>query len=312
MSADADDRDGPEERTRLSDVLGALVAGVAHARGLADSEVMSIARRYRRHEYLRGLSVPRLRVSKVVVDLPVLLDGVVPSQKARAAGPETILLALRAALAEAVDDLDRYVAAHRHKMKDAVREQSTALVEELRRRDGQDRLEAAVRQRLRRLEHELERSAPGRVALSDVVVRDELGNAVERLLRDHLAQLLADRARRAREAEAGGGGPMAFAEDFDAPSKWTQAQQAEAITEAMLTGAVDELVDAVRTAAEEAAILQGAQPADFYVRVGSDEIKTSGTPGAVTRICLTLTEEGLEWSEDTGADGRSRWQLKPE
>lgn len=297
-----------DEPARLSDVLGALVAGVAHARGIADSEVMSIARRYRRHEYLRGLSVPRLRVSKVVVELPVLLAGVVPSQKARPAGPEAVALALRAALAEAVDDLDRYVAAHRHKMKDAVLAQSTALVEELRRADGQDRFEAALRQLLRRLERELERSAPGRVALSDVVVRDELGNAVERLLRDHLAQSLAERARRAREGE----GPMAFGEDLEGPSKWTQAQQAEAITEAMLSDAVDELVAAVRAAAEASAILQGAQPADFLVRVGSDEIKNAGTPGAVTRICLTLTEEGLEWTEDRGADGQPRWQLKPE
>lgn len=307
------DRDGddPDERARLSDVLGALVAGVAHARGIADSEVMSIARRYRRHEYLRGLSVPRLRISKVVVELPVLLEGVVPSQKARPAGPETIALAVRAALAEAVDDLARYTAAHRHKMKPAVLEQSTALIEELRRKDGQDRLDEALRQLLRRLERELEKSAPGRVALSDVVVRDELGNAVERLMRDHLAQLLAERARRARAAEEGEG-PMAFAEDLEAPSKWTSAQQAEAITEAMLTDAITELVESVRAAAEEAAILQGAQPADFFVRVDSDAIKTAGSPGAVTRICLTLTEEGLEWSEDSGQDGKPRWQLKPE
>ena len=268
-------------KARLSDVLGALVAGVAHARGIADSEVMSIARRYRRHEYLRGLSVPRLRISKVVVELPVLLEGVVPSQKARPAGPETIALAVRAALGEAVDDLARYTAAHRHKMKPAVLEQSTALIEELRRADGQDRLGEALRQLLRRLERELEKSAPGRVALSDVVVRDELGNAVERLMRDHLAQLLAERARRARAVEEGEG-PMAFAEDLDAPSKWTSAQQAEAITEAMLTDAITELVESVRAAAEEAAILQGAQPADFFVRVDSEAIKTAGSPGAVT------------------------------
>ena len=310
MSAD-DERGAPDERARLSDVLGALVAGVAHARGIADSEVMSIARRYRRHEYLRGLSVPRLRVSKVVVELPVLLDAVLPSQKARPAGPEAIVLALRAALGAAIDVLARYVQAHRHKMKEAMLEQSTALVEELRRRDGYERFEANLRQLLRHQERELEKSAPGRVALSEVVVRDELGNAVERLLRDHLAQLLADRARRVREAREGGG-PMAFSDDHDAPSKWTQAQQAEAITEAMLTDAVDELVAAVRAAAEAAAILEGAQPADFHVRVDTEEIKNAGTPGAVTRICLTLTEEGLEWTEDTGADGKSRWQLKPE
>ncbi|MBK7823633.1 hypothetical protein [Nannocystis sp.] len=80
----------------------------------------------------------------------------------------------------------------------------------------------------------------------------------------------------------------------------------------MLTDAITELVESVRAAAEEAAILQGAQPADFFVRVDSEAIKTAGSPGAVTRICLTLTEEGLEWSEDSGADGKPRWRLTPE
>jgi len=309
-----DEQDEHDEAPRLSDVLGALVAGVAHARGIADSEVMSIARRYRRHEYLRGLSVPRLRVSKVVVELPLLLGGVVPSQKARIAGPETIALAVGSALLEAVDDFDRYTATNRHKMKPAVAEQSTALIEELRRADGQARFAAALRQLLRQQARELDKSSPGKVALSDVVVRDEIGNAVERLLRDHLAQSLAERARREREAAeaAASAGPMAFGGDFDAPSKWTRAQQEEAITEAMLTEAITELVEAVRGAAEDAAILRGAQPADFFVRVDSEEIKNAGTPGAVTRIQLTLTEEGLEWSEESDAGGASRWKLRPE
>jgi hypothetical protein len=298
-----------DELPRLSDVLGALVAGVAHARGIADSEVMSIARRYRRHEYLRGLSVPRLRVREVVVDLPVLLGGVVPSEKARIAGPETIALAVAAALAEATEDLGRYTAANRHKMRPGVAEQSTALVEELGRPEAQARFAAALRQRLRRQARELDKSAPGRVALADVVVRDEVGAAVERLLRDHLAQSLAERARREREAAAG---PIAFGDDLGAPSKWTRAQEEEAITEAMLTEAITELVDAVRAAAEDAAILRGARPADFFVRVDTEEIKTAGTPGAVTRIQLTLTEEGLEWSEEGDGAGAPRWKLRPE
>ncbi len=309
----SDDSKSDDSRPRLSDVLGALVAGVAHARGLADSEVMSIARRYRRHEYLRGLSVPRLKVSKVVIELPLLLDGVIPSQKAKIAGPETIALAIRSALREAVDDFVRYTEAHRHKMKPEVLDQSRALVEELRRPEGLARLDLAVRQQMRQLSRGLAKSSPGRVALSEVVVRDEVGNATDRLIRDHLAQLLAERARREHEASAAEGeGPEAFGVDFDAPSKWTRAQQEEAITAAMLTEAITELVDVVRAAAEDAAILQGAQPADFFVRVDTEEIKNAGTPGAVTRINLTLTEEGLEWTADGDGEGGQRWKLTPE
>ncbi len=309
--------DDDEERPRLSDVLGALVAGVAHARGIADSEVMSIARRYRRHEYLRGLSVPRLRVSKVVVELPLLLDGVVPSQKAKIAGPESIAIGVRGALREAVEDFVRYVDTNRHKMKPEVVEQAAALVEEVRRPGALDRFDAALRQRIRQLSRELGKSAPGRVALSDIVVRDEVGNATERLLRDFFAQLLAERARRQHEAAAPSSadedeGPMAFGGDFDAPSKWTRAQQEEAINEAMLTEAITELVEQVRGAAEESAILQAAQPADFFVRVDTEEIKNAGSPGAVTRIQLTLTEEGLEWAAEGEGEGTTRWKLRPE
>lgn len=310
---DQDDPDEPE-RPRLSDVLGALVAGVAHARGIADSEVMSIARRYRRHEYLRGLSVPRLRVSKVVVELPLLLDGVIPSQKTTIAGPDTIVAAVREALTEAVADFVRYTEAHRHKMKPEVVEQSHALVDELRRPAALEAFEAALRPLLRKLTRGLLKSSPGRVALSDVVVRDEVGNTTERLLREHLARLLAERARRLREAPEAGDGPdvEAFGGDFDAPSKWTRAQEEEAITQAMLTEAVDELIEAVRAAAEEASILRAAQPADFHVRVDTEEIKNAGTPGAVTRIRLTLTEEGLEWAADGDGQAGDRWKLIPE
>lgn len=309
-----DEREG---EARLSDVLGALVAGVAHARSIADSEVLSIARRYRRHEHLRGLAVPRLRISKMVVELPLLLGGVIPSEKAKIAGPEAIALAVRGALRDAVGDFVFYTEAQRHKMKPEVLEQAEALAAELRRPEASEPFEAQVRQQMRQITRGLTKSAPGRVALADIVVRDEVGAAIERLLRDYLAQLLADRARREHEAAAAAAagddaGPVAFGVDFDTPSKWTRAQQEEAITAAMLTEAITELVATVRAAAEEAAIVQGAQPADFLVRVDTEEIKNAGTPGAVTRIRLTLTEEGLEWSADGDGDGDSRWKLTPE
>ncbi|MEZ4453344.1 MAG: hypothetical protein R3B09_28025 [Nannocystaceae bacterium] len=311
------DDDEREERARLSDVLGALVAGVAHARSIADSEVMAIARRYRRHEYLRGLSVPRLRVSKVVVELPVLLDGVIPSQKAKIASPDTVAVAVRHALREAVNDFVLYTQTHRHKMKPEVLEQAEALVEELRRPDSSERFETALRVQLRQITRGLAKGSSGRVALSDIIIRDEVGNLTERLLRDHLAQLLGERARREHEAASAAmhdddEGPVAFGVDFEAPSKWTRAQQEEAITAAMLTDAITELVADVRAAGEEASILQGTQPADFLVRVDTEEIKNAGTPGAVTRIRLTLTEEGLEWSGEGDGDGGSRWKLTPE
>ena len=107
-------------------------------------------------------------------------------------------------------------------------------------------------------------------------------------------------------------GAVAFAEDFEPTSKWTRAQEEQVINETMFADAVTELIDHVRTAAEDAAVFRATQPADFYVRVSTEQIKNAGVPGAVTRIRLTLAEEGLEWSSEQTEDGNATWKLIPE
>ena len=58
----------------LGELLGTLVVGLAHARRMADEESAAIAEHYRDHPLLERMSVPRIRVQELVVDVPVLLE----------------------------------------------------------------------------------------------------------------------------------------------------------------------------------------------------------------------------------------------
>ncbi|MDX8378101.1 MAG: hypothetical protein R8L53_08780, partial [Mariprofundales bacterium] len=86
------------KKATFSDVLAALVSGVCQARALADREVLQIAEIYKQHEQLRGLTVPRLRLSKVTVELPVLLNGISIGQSFKMAEPAIIVIAAKSAL----------------------------------------------------------------------------------------------------------------------------------------------------------------------------------------------------------------------
>ncbi len=302
---------------RLTDVLGALVSGVAHARSVADTEVMNIARTYRRHEYLRHLSVPRLRVNKVVLELPVLLERVIPAASARLNSPEHVAARAREALAEGAADIVRYIEMTQHKMTPEVMERAQALLRRFETEELLDQLQETLLVRLRKLRAVLESQPPGGPALSDVFVRDEVGIIVERMLRDMFARIVAEQAKEQHEREHppeedDEDGPVAFGDEYEPESKWTKAQEEQVIDETLFADAVSELVLIVRNTAENAAILQSTRPADFEVRVNTEAIKNAGTPGAVTRVRMVLTEEGLEWSSEQGSDGGARWKLMPE
>lgn len=61
---------------KLGEVIGALLSDVARARVRADAEAMRIASAYSGDPLLKHLPVPRFRLPEVVIDLPVLVDGV--------------------------------------------------------------------------------------------------------------------------------------------------------------------------------------------------------------------------------------------
>ena len=59
----------------LGELLGTLVASLAHARRIADEETTAIAEHYRDHPLLEGMSLPRIRVPEMVLELPLLIES---------------------------------------------------------------------------------------------------------------------------------------------------------------------------------------------------------------------------------------------
>ena len=56
-------------------ILGALISGVAHARRIADEESAAIAEYYKSNPLLEGMSVPRIRIPELVIDLPMIIEA---------------------------------------------------------------------------------------------------------------------------------------------------------------------------------------------------------------------------------------------
>jgi len=59
----------------LGQLLGTLLASLAHARRIADEETAAIAERYKDHPLLEGLSLPRIRVPELVLEMPMLIQS---------------------------------------------------------------------------------------------------------------------------------------------------------------------------------------------------------------------------------------------
>lgn len=75
---------------KFSDVLGALVTSVAHGRKVADVGALHIAKSYYKNELLKGLPIPRLRIEKVSISLPLILSDVIPGTPAEPNKPHEI------------------------------------------------------------------------------------------------------------------------------------------------------------------------------------------------------------------------------
>lgn len=71
--------------TDLGQFLGAAMASAAHARRMADEESLAIAEYYRDTPGLSGMSVPRMRMPEITIELPVLVEQVDDGEDEQAA-----------------------------------------------------------------------------------------------------------------------------------------------------------------------------------------------------------------------------------
>jgi len=78
----------------LSEVLGALMVSLVHARRMADEETAAVAEYYKDHPLLEGMSLPRVRVPELTIDMPVTIDQHTEASDAEIDTPTNILKAV--------------------------------------------------------------------------------------------------------------------------------------------------------------------------------------------------------------------------
>lgn len=74
----------------LGELLGMLMVSLARAREMADLETAAIAERYKDHPLLEGMSLPRVRVPELILDLPLLIEGDEAGEDPKPESPEAI------------------------------------------------------------------------------------------------------------------------------------------------------------------------------------------------------------------------------
>lgn len=69
--------------TDLDTFIGTLLSGISHARRLSDEQSAAIAEAYRDHPLLSGMTVPRVRIPEMTLELPVLIESHQQGEPAR-------------------------------------------------------------------------------------------------------------------------------------------------------------------------------------------------------------------------------------
>lgn len=109
-----------ETEPTLKDVLGAIVSSISHARRISDMEVMRIANFYREHDYLEGLSVPRLRINQVVLDLPVMLGESIPGESCKANNADFIVKCVLENANKFAPQMDHFMSKEKSKLREEI------------------------------------------------------------------------------------------------------------------------------------------------------------------------------------------------
>ena len=78
----------------LGVLLGALISGVVHARRIADEESAAVAEHYKDNPLLAGMSIPRVRIPEISIDIPMLIEAQDEGEADQVADSATIVTAV--------------------------------------------------------------------------------------------------------------------------------------------------------------------------------------------------------------------------
>ncbi len=296
-------------KPKLSEVLAALVSSVAQARSVADGEALRIACMYQQHELLRGLPAPRMRVTRVTVGLPVMITELVERTSAQRADVEAASAVMERGLLEEIERTSEHHASGRSpdpktRSSDGKPDQAEpdrraweAFVQAFERHDGAKSYLRGFQHEYREQLAELDRTY-GDPGVPEALVRGAAGDVAGDTLRSVIRQaLLRDIEQRGRGAKR----------------ELVSTSAGDEVSRILDSRSVKRLIEHARSAAWSASLVTSAQDADLRVAVATEEIKNlGGGPEVVTRLQLTLLEEGLEWLTQNEDDGSKSWKLVTE
>ena len=224
----------------LGVLLGALISGVVHARRIADEESAAIAEHYKDNPLLSGMSIPRVRVPEVSIDIPMLIEAQDEGEADQIADTDTI--------------------------KEAVGKELKASLE----REG-----------LKMTAEDLQR--------------------FDETFGQHLNKVVVPSVYRSpREAI------IRAAEDA-----YSATVKDKIVKDATLA-ASSRVVSNLRFSASGSALQKIGRSPQIGASILTAEVKDKSSVANVSRMTLTLKEEGLEWSIGENDDGTMTRKLTPE
>lgn len=90
----------------LGEVIGSFLVSLVHARRQADEETAAVAEYYRQHPLLEGMSLPRIRIPEISIDMPLTIDSLDSGENAEVNNPNTISRSLMQELKKMRQDED--------------------------------------------------------------------------------------------------------------------------------------------------------------------------------------------------------------
>lgn len=224
----------------LGVLLGALISGVVHARRIADEESAAIAEHYKDNPLLSGMSIPRVRVPEVSIDIPMLIEAQDEGEADQIADTDTI--------------------------KEAV---------------GKELKDSLEREGVKMTAKELQR--------------------FDETFGQHLNKVVVPSVYRSpREAI------IRAAEDA-----YSATVKDKIVKDATLA-ASSRVVSNLRFSASGSALQKIGRSPQIGASILTAEVKDKSSHANVSRMTLTLKEEGLEWSIGENDDGTMTRKLTPE
>lgn len=319
-----DDASNRKQDPTLSEVIGALVASVAHARSVADVEALRIAQRYFQSPLLRGMPVPRLRLSRVDINFPIILSDIVPGSSPEPESSDNIAQAVLEALNESASaalNAQQEPAATQGAASGPAAPPSDLLPFDRSIQQIADRILALCQlpvippeyELLKPLQRQIGQAlmdfhhANQRTVAADTEISSHIGEVTENALREWVLRVAHTEYQLSHRP------PLpddATPEEENAEAERLERDTARARTAVSNEARVVALIRDGRRAAEQRAVKNPSIPPEIRVSVHTDAIKNQGGgPNVVTRLSMSLLEEGLEW---VGQPGGQDWKLTQE